>query len=248
MQLHIRVDADEYVRWAKKYAGKIWPAVVVRSIARVGVEGVAVGRREMRRTFHLHSNFVLEGAKSMPSTPSQIAASERALVRHGDFAGAVYIRGAETTKNSLDFIVHHEEGKTRSPQRKTIAIPTRTMQGRAFRNLRGSVKNQYKPSQLLKRFIEAKVPFNGKTTTGKGTQHARRPGRRRVGDAFLMRGRGSVVYIVRRLSGNKWDLEFLYTLYPKAKIKKRMAFIEAVTQDILNNGSQILVEDVRRLG
>lgn len=247
MQLHVRVDADEYVRWAKKYVGKKWPDTIVRSVSRIGIEGAAAGRAELKKTFKLHGTWILEGAKSLPSTPDQIAAATRALVRHGDFAGAVYLRGAADPKNSLEFIAHHEEGKIRTPQKKTIAVPTRALQGRAFRNSRGAVKAQYKPSRLLKRFIEAGVPFNGKTTTAKGSKHVKRGGRRRVGDAFLMRGRGDVVYIVRRLSGGKWDLEFLYTLYPKAKIKRRMDFIDVVTKDIMNNGSQILVEDLRRM-
>lgn len=243
----IYFDINKFANWHRKFSGRDWPKKVVQSLSDVAFEGMRVGQYHTKSAFKLKTDYVTRGIKFLPESASQRAAAERALLRYGDCMAKVYVRGSKDKRKSLDFMVHHETSFSRKPQHKFMAVPTKSLKEKSYRTSRGGVKRAWKPETLLKRFFEAGIPFNGVTTTKLGKTHQHSTGKRR-GDAFLMRGRGdNTVYIVRRLSSDKWDLEFLYSLKNEAKIRKDWHFVENVRKYITAKGYAKIVTDISNL-
>ena len=225
----VDIDISDFTRTAKLHIGRDWPKAIVGAFAKIADDGAGAARALTRGKFKLHSEYITRGIKSLPSTASQLAASQRALKRHGDFTAAVYLRGAVNPKRSLGFMADHETGMDRIPQDTWIAMPTTTLKQKSFRTGRGRVRKRWKPATLLKRFNEAGSKYSGRTTTNKGIRLGPRR-KRSKSSAFIIHGRGNTPMIARRVGnkGNK-QLEFLYALKKSANIKKQWGFVNTVT-------------------
>lgn len=231
MKQMLEADLTAFAASARKHVGRDWPRVVVDAFADIAEYARDDVRNTTRQRYDLHSDYITRGIKHYPNTAHQKGRAESALKRFGDMNAAVFLRGSRSPKHSLEFMAHHETGEERDPQNEHIAIPTKTLRAKSFRNTRGKVKKRYKPSELLKRF-DASGSFyddEAKTTISRGLRMKRR---RQPGNAFLIRGKGGKPFIVRTLNrargGKKRDLEFMYILVTRAEIKPSWGFAESV--------------------
>lgn len=243
----VDIDISAFTRTAKRHIGKDWPKAIVGAFASMADDGAGAVRALTRGKFKLHSDYITRGIKSLPNTPAQRGAAERALKRHGDFVAAVYLRGAVNPKRSLGFMADHETGMDRIAQDTWIAMPTTTLKAKSFKTGRGRVRKRWKPGTLLKRFNEVGSKFDGRTTTNKG-MHLGTSRKRSLGSAFLIRGRGGTPMIARR-GGNKGNkqLEFLYALKKSANIRKRWDFVNTVEIIVMHIHERTIKKAVQRM-
>jgi hypothetical protein len=226
------------MRSAQRIVGSEYPEKVVEGIAEVAENGRDQARTVTRQKFNLHSEYIPRGIKSIPSTPGQKKAAQRAIKRYSDMEAAVFLRPARDPKKSLDFMVPHEVSGEKVPHGKSdlLAVPTTNLKGRSgFTTPRGKVRNRWKPATLLKHFEDRGSSYdtNQRTTTNKGRKLG--PKKKRLpGTAFLIGGKAGTMMIARRKTkrGDR-NLEFLYSLVPRAKIKERWKFEPTIYNTVL---------------
>ncbi len=241
------IDITEFVKSAQKHIGRDWPRAIIGAFASIADDGAGAVRALTRGKFKLHSEYVTRGIKSLPYTPAQLMASQRALKRHGDFMAAVYLRGSASPKKSLGFMADHETGMDRMPQDTWIATPLPALERKSFRTGRGRVRKRWKPSTLLKRFNEVGSRFDGQTTTNRGLRLG--PSRKRLpGSAFITIGVRGTPVIARRITrkGNK-QLEFLYSLNRRADIRKGWGFVDTVAMFVQITHERTIRKAVARM-
>lgn len=245
----IKVDLTAFTRSAKLIMGKDWPKAVVNAFAEMAEEGMLNVRELTRQRFKLHTEYITRGVKHYPMNSAQKNRAANALKRFGDMNAAVYLRGSNTPKKSLEFMADHEFAETREAQKKYIAFPTKTLKEKSYRTGRGKVRMRWKPALLLEHYKERGGGFNGLTTTNEGRKLGPRK-KRLPGHAFIIGTRAGPM-IARRISRpvNKGDkhLEFLYMLKPKADIKKRWGFVNGVYGTVFKTYDTIIIKHVSKM-
>lgn len=240
-------DLTEFAASARKHIGNDWPIVVVGAFGDMSEHARDAVRRRTGQRYKLHSDYIPKGIKNYPHTDSQKVKAVAALKKYGDMNAAVYVRPSRSAKNSLAFMVDHEKGEDRTPQKEFIAVPTKTLKNKGYKTGRGRVRKRWKPQTLLQRFNESGADFDGRTTV-----HAARQKRRRYpGNAFIIKGRGGRTFIVRALtrksSNNKRNLEFLYMFMERAEIKPTWGFVETVHVDVSESYYAVINRRAKRL-
>lgn len=243
----IKVDLTEFARSMRRIALNDWPQAVVRGFEQLAERADDDVTAMTRSKFKLNTDYVTRGIRHYPSTEAHRAKAEQALLRYGNVHAAVYLRGSGNPAKSLDFMVDHETGEERKAQKKTLAVPTKTLRGKNYRTGRGRTRRPYKPESLLKRYDEAGSEFaNGTTRSPRRTRKKRLPG-----NAFLIKGRSGSVFIARSVARGKGinagKLEFLYMFKPKATIKKTWGFEEEVWNSVNKNYAEIFSKNIDRM-
>ena len=221
-----RVRVDGLIKDLKRLYGKEWPRMLANYIADMASaadDGVTL---QTRRVFDLNSEYIPRGIRSTPSTQAQINKVANSLAKYYDGFGAVYLRGSPNPKRSLSFMVDHEVGRTRKPQKKYIATPGEDMTGKAFKSQTGKVVKRWKPKTILHKLKTSGSTYDGRTTiTRKFPNRQKRGNARMPGSVFLIRGKGhGLPVVVRRITrgggdDGKGKLESLYVMHDEAEIK-----------------------------
>jgi hypothetical protein len=250
----VKIDLTEFSKTARQHIKKDWPAFVVSAFSEMAEMARDGARILTKQRFKLHSDYVIKGIKHYPQNASQKSMAAQALKKHGDMNASVYLRGARNAvkhaharKESLQFMADHEFGAQRNAQNKYIAVPTKTLKSKNFRNNRGRVKKSFTPKHLLKRFNESGSTFDGNTTRSKSRVRKKRM----PGSPFIVMGSSGRPFIVRQVrrskKNSKGKLEFLYILNPSVNIKLKWGFVKVVYRVVKANYSKILGKHYKRL-
>jgi len=241
----IYVDYKEFARSSRKIQDKEFPQKIVNAFSELAYKGARRVRIATRSKFKLHSRYIPNAIKSIPLNEAQKSAAQKAVRRYGDVFAAVYLRGANTPKRSMDFMALHEEGGIKKPHegRSALAIPTTTLKRKpGFKTAKGRVRKRWKPNTLLEKFKSRGSVFNGQTTTNKGIVMGPQSGRV-PGHAFIIAGKGGTPMIARRKTrrGDR-NLEFLYALENRAKIKRRWDFESNVWKSVRSRYDKVIIK------
>ena len=223
----IIVDSKDFMRDAKYIGGTAYPkavALTFKHIARKAKEDV---QDETRRNFHLHSDYIPKGIRSTPEKKSQVLAAAKSVERYHDITAAVYLRPG-SGKRSLDFMVDHETGGTKTARGGgNIAIPAKDLANYSSKTSRGAIRKNWKPAQLL-------AYYNREGGNTKGNK-LRKKGRGSIKKAYLKKSKSGDIQIVRRKNKKSRSLEFLYTFKKSADIKATWDFEKTVRKSVENN-------------
>jgi len=237
------INLDRTTEALKKFTPEELAPRVARAFAMTASQGRDAGARELDRGLSVKSrNYILKyGVKGMPLRTNQIKAFEKAFTKYGDAEGHVYIRGANTVKKSLDFLMDHEDGSDRFPTRGgLLAVPTGTLKSLKYRTGTGKVYSRYKPENLLSDYND---------NAGK------RKVKSRAGSSFIARRKGKkgkiryfVLDVERRKaprpsrksrtfsnSEDKHPLQLMYQFRSSVDETKKISFGDRVEETILNN-------------
>jgi hypothetical protein len=245
----IEIDLTDLVKFEKKHLGTDWPKAVTSAFSEIA-EGARDGIRALtREKFKLHTDYVPRGINHYPDTTTQKTRAAHALEKYGDMNAAVYLRGGNDPKKSLEFMADHEHGETRTPVGKWIAVPGKDLKEKSYRTTRGTVRKIFQPSELLKRFNEAGSTFDGKTTVTRQYAAGRKRGKIKApGNAFIIMGKkGSPMIVRRKHRGQGRNLEMLFVLKTRAEIKKAWGFVNGVYAVVRNVYGSVMVKHIGRL-
>jgi hypothetical protein len=250
-KMQIKIDLTDFSASAKRLNNTLWPRTVVNALADIADEGAQAVRARTKRVFDLHSDYIPRGVKSIPKNAQQKTAAATALEKYGDFQAAVYLRGSTSPRQSLEFMTDHEQGTIRTPHGELIAVPMKGLKKYAYRTSSGAIRKRWKPATLLQRYSSTPAQFDfagGRTTTAKNYKGPRK--RRQPGNAFIIRLKSGSPAIVRRTDTGghkKRNLEFLYVLKPKEKIKEQWRFVETVRAVTLRRAGQLCKKYINAL-
>lgn len=244
------VDLTKFYESIRLLDHRYVPEALTEAFSDLAILGRNKNRAETAIKFELHSQYIPNSIKAIPSNASQKEAARNSLRRKHDIMAAVYVRGANTPKKDMGFMVDHEGGETRLPQGAKIATPMPDLEQYGSKNAGGSRRKKWRPAQLLRTYNES-----GKSATHKGKNMG--PQSRRVpGKPFLLQSKGES-YIVRRLKknagggnkggGTREGLEFLYSMQGSASIKKEWGFEHLVHHTVQANYGRIIAKYFKRI-
>jgi hypothetical protein len=221
MEPIVTINIRDFVPSSQKYLKGYGKAVALGfgDVARTARDSV---RKRTRSVFELNSDYIINGIKSIPDTPAQIAAASKAVEKYGDINAAVYLRGSNDRKKSLNFMVNHETGEDKKSVDGSLAIPASDIQNYSYRTVRGAVKARYKPAKLLEKYNVS----NGKKCGPNAGRSS--------GTPFVIRGKSGTLLIARRKGKNK-TLQFMYSFKKRANIKAEWNFEETVISSVKQN-------------
>ena len=246
----ISVDLTEFSRGAKLHVGRDWPIAVVEGFAELADGSKGDVRALTRSRFDLKSDYIPGGIHATPNSPTQKERAAHALKKYGDMNASVLVRGAKKPERELGFMVSHETGEDREPHEKYIAVPMQGIRSYKFRTLKGKVKAGWKPAKLLEHFNSTGSQYVNGTTQSRRRLGYRGKKKRLPGNAFLIESRRGDPMIVRRIvrakRGSK-QLEFLYILKPKARIKKIWGFVDGVYASVGRRYAGVITKHIRMM-
>ena len=219
--VNLRANTREAIQDLKAIENDQYPFVLAKSLTRTAQGSQHAVKRETRRRFNLHTNFIPNNIK--------ITAARKSDVKRGTVASDVH------TTNKIDFMSLHERGGVKKSRGgKRIAIPSRQLKKRNFKTTRGRVRETWKPKTLLKGRLDRK--------TGK----RRAPGKRA---AFIDEvGARQTDAIMRRIGRKKNPvIEVLYILTKRARIKSKWGFERTVKDFTENNFDAIFTKVYNRV-
>lgn len=214
--VRVKVDVSEFVRESKKFIGEEYPRAVATGLEKAASNLQRFEQANARQQFHLHSDWIPNNILRYPSTRAQIQRIKSDIVHKHSAYASVF------ASKHITWLGIHEEGGIRSPHSygkpgdsgKKLAIPVNSA-GRSLKNVLGSTKKRWQPSELLRNSINPWV---------KGSKH---PGERGNGTRkpFILRS-GGKSYIARRQKGvhTLFGLEIIYHFSNKAEIKPTWKF------------------------
>lgn len=206
----VRVDLDSFIADSKKLLGKDWPEAVAKALELTAKRTEMMERASTRETFKLHSNWIPNNIRAFPHTKVQFNKVRSDIKSRGEAYASV------STSERIPYMSMHEDGGTKTPKGKNLAIPS-VLNKRKIQTKSGGKRNKWAPKTLLEEF--------NKNNWKKGTKH---PGERGMGKKapFVITGKGGVMLLVKRRTKKRSPLEVLYVFKPKADVKARWKFEE----------------------
>jgi hypothetical protein len=233
-RVKIEVDTSKFLKRIEVISNTEIPGAVAKGFSELATDARDKVRERTRQEFDLHGNYITNGIKATPETSAQISAATNAFSKYGDLDASVYLRGSNDPKKSLSFMVNHETGDDKTAVGNMIAIPSTDLSGYNYRTSKGAVKAAWSPSKLLE------------------VWNATDKGKRRRGDKLIGTTTGAPFIIntskgpmIARKKGK--ELQFLYSLKPRAEIKKTWSFEDTVVEHVNAHGTSTIEKYVRRV-
>lgn len=221
----ITIHVDEFKKDLEHLMKGRYPDVTARALGKVAKDARDAAREATKAKYNLHSNYIPNGIKSIPSTHPQYESAANSMRSHGDMSAAVFVRGSMTPERSLDFMVDHETGATRTPHGggKMIATPATGVKRLSYRTGKGRVKAKYKPAKLL-------ADYARKGPNVKGSDIAQQT--KNTESNFFIMKRGDTVMIAKRNTLLRKPLGFYYFLNKSTRVKKSWGFEDTIRSTV----------------
>lgn len=181
MKIEIEADTKALVRQLDLFAADQMPFATALALTKTAQAARDQVRQELPERFTIRRPWVPRGVTIDPATKADLTAEV----------------------GSMDeFMIRQEEGGTKRPKRKMLAVPTDQLQ----RTKTGAISKANRPGKVLK---QKKAFIITATSQAK-------------------RARPGTVMIARRKSKQRYPIEVLYSLTPRAEVPPRWEFENTV--------------------
>lgn len=254
-------NLDKVARGLNEFQRKNLGKATAKAFGRTAKKGVIAGKRELRSGLENRSRYITSGVKGQPITSGQQTAFANSFNKNFIADGSVYIRGANTQKRELDFLMDHEHGTKRKAKSKTMAIPLkglREWKGGDHRTTRGATKKRLKPKALLE--LSRREGRGGReynkieensylvVRTGKTNKPQRRGKvRRRVAFSPYIINSGGGKHHRKSHKGRNSKMIFLYKFQKTTQQTNKINWGDKVEESIRRNLRGDIIRQVRKV-